>query len=736
MRIRSACVCTAALGRRSVVDVFIFMRTKFFACLGACACSLGWAANPDHQAGIDHHHHHHHQPEAEQLPAQAPSPSEAASLPTVLVSAKAESHALLIQTDPKLARQPIPALDGADVLRSIEGFSVVRKGGADGDPVLRGMAGSRLGILLDGGVLLGSCPHRMDPPTAYVFPDAYDQLTVIKGPQSVQYGGGRSAGVVLFERRLAAADAPDGVSGQSSLTLARFGRADAMADVRYQHQAWQLRATATHTESDDYRPADGQAVHSAYRRHSELLSAAYRPDAHTLAEFNWQHSDGQAAYADRGMDGAQFARHTAQIKLEQKRLSPWLRKWALQIEQQDIDHVMDNYSLRSGVMPAMRMGSNPRQKSRSAKLSASLQPHQNWLLDVGLDGQSHRHSSRMGMGAMAQNMMTAAAFKEDARSAQYGLYAESRWHTSAQTRWVSGLRMDRWRMQDLRSPMQAVTAGQTRRDWLTSAFARWEQDWSAQPEQGNWYAGLGYTERAPDYWELLGTGKQSASSNSAFNTRSEKTWQLDAGYTRSHAWGNSHLAVFANRVRDYILIDGDRTDVRFGKTPSGMGGALPQVVRNVQEQSWGLEAGADYRINAHWQAEASLSWVWARNRSDAQALPQTPPLELKLQTRYAQGPWQAGLLWRLAAAQKRVVPGKGSIAGLDSSPSAGFGVLAIHASYAINPQWRVDAGIDNLLNKTYAEHLARVSTPLPGYASTGKIPEPGRNFWLKTSYRF
>ena len=77
----------------------------------------------------------------------------------------------------------MPAHDGADYLKTIPGFSVIRKGGTDGDPVFRGMAGSRLNILLDGEQILGGCGNRMDPPTAYVFPESYDKITVLKGPQ-------------------------------------------------------------------------------------------------------------------------------------------------------------------------------------------------------------------------------------------------------------------------------------------------------------------------------------------------------------------------------------------------------------------------------------------------------------------------------------------------------------------------------------------------------------------------
>src|SRR5690606_2686648 len=109
------------------------------------------------------------------------------TLAQVVVTAPAMDAPLTVVTDPKAPRQPIPAHDGADFLKNITGFSVIRKGGTDGDPVLRGMSGSRLGILLDGQEIYGGCGGRMDPPTAYVYPEAYDRVTVLKGPQSVRY---------------------------------------------------------------------------------------------------------------------------------------------------------------------------------------------------------------------------------------------------------------------------------------------------------------------------------------------------------------------------------------------------------------------------------------------------------------------------------------------------------------------------------------------------------------------
>ena len=116
-------------------------------------------------------------------------------LPPVVITAPIMQTPLVTQFNPRDPQQPLPANDGASLLKTIPGMSVIRKGGTDGDPVFRGMAASRLNILIDGEQILGGCGMRMDPPTAYVFPDSYNQVTLLKGPQSVVHGPGASAGV-------------------------------------------------------------------------------------------------------------------------------------------------------------------------------------------------------------------------------------------------------------------------------------------------------------------------------------------------------------------------------------------------------------------------------------------------------------------------------------------------------------------------------------------------------------
>src|SRR5690606_35882180 len=91
-----------------------------------------------------------------------------------VVTAAAPVSALTWETSPKLPRQPVPASDGADYLKTIPGFSTIRNGGSNGDPVLRGMFGSRLNLLTNDGAMPGACPSRMDNAMSYISPETYD----------------------------------------------------------------------------------------------------------------------------------------------------------------------------------------------------------------------------------------------------------------------------------------------------------------------------------------------------------------------------------------------------------------------------------------------------------------------------------------------------------------------------------------------------------------------------------
>ena len=93
-------------------------------------------------------------------------------LDPIVVTGVTQTNSNSVKLNPKTTLQPLPAGDGADLLQSVANMSVIRKGGSSGDPLFRGLGGSRLNIQADDQFIYGGCSNRMDPPTAYIFPSA------------------------------------------------------------------------------------------------------------------------------------------------------------------------------------------------------------------------------------------------------------------------------------------------------------------------------------------------------------------------------------------------------------------------------------------------------------------------------------------------------------------------------------------------------------------------------------
>src|SRR5690606_8531806 len=124
---------------------------------------------------------------------------------------------------------------------------------------------------------------------------------------------------------------------------------------------------------------------------------------------------------------------------------------------------------------------------------------------------------------------------------------------------------------------------------------------------------------------------------------------------------------------------------------------------------FGGEIDAAYQITPHWKAMSTLSYVHGTNNTDGKPLAQQPPLELRLDTSYTKGNYSVGALWRIVAPQTRFDIGSGNIVsnGKDLGRTGGFGVLSVNAGWVAAPSLRLTAGVDNVLNKTYAEHLSK-----------------------------
>lgn len=638
---------------------------------------------------------------------------------------------ITLTTDTKAVRQPLPAQDGADLLSSIAGFSLIKKGGASADPVFRGMAGSRIAIIANNGQTLGGCGSRMDPPTAYITPQSYDTLKVIKGPQTVLYGPGNSAATVVFEReneRLTKSE----VIGFANAVLSSQGRHSVNSDIKAGNERGYARIAANYSDADDYEDGSGTKVHSAYERWNIDTEFAYTPSDDAFYSITYGVSDGEVAYADRMMDGSLFDRENIGLNIKLSSLSSLIEELTFNAYYNYVDHIMDNHSLRpfvANMMMKTPTSSNPDRKTYGAKLTLTSEINAQHTFVYGVDYQANEHRNRVSRDQF-NNPVETMPRQIDAEFRQLGVFAEFEYQLGRSSQWVSGLRIDDWQSEDHRTMINAMmsmkpnpTALQTRDDTLFSGFSRYQ----AQSENSSYFVGFGVTERFPDYWEVVGGSRGSETSISAFNVDTEKTLQLDAGLVKQFKAINVNFSVFYNQIDDYLLVDN-----MFEKM-----NMTSKVTRNIDAETFGFEGEVMWQASKALQLTGSINYVKGNNLTDNLALAQQPPLQLRIASNYQlSDKWQLGGLVRLVQHQHRVAIGQGNIAGQDIAATTGFGTLALNTNYQYSDALQLSAGVDNVLDKTYAEHLSRSGAAVSGFDQIDRVNEPGRTLWANLNWRF
>lgn len=650
--------------------------------------------------------------------AETQSATDTTQMPPIVVTAQetTRSNGLIVQADPKQPIQPVPATDGADYLQSILGFNAIKNGGTNGDVTFRGMFGSRIKMLTDGTENLGACPARMDSPTSYINPESYDRITVIKGPQTVLYATPGSAATVLFEREPEQLSRDKPYRGQASVLIGSFGRLDHNIEAAVGDESKYARLNANRSVAGNYQDGNGKTVQSQWERWSTDLALGWKPTQDTWLELRGGASDGESAYAGRTMDGTQFRRESLGLHAEQKNITDVIKKVEAQIDYSYNDHVMDNFKLRTPPMAmnmnmGMSMGGGAMEVTRrtiNARTAVTTE-WGNFSAVSGVDSQHNQHAGNMYM----RDANPIPPLKRDLEYQSYGAFTEWTYTLSPETKWVAGGRIDQVKVNHAANDQQ-------RKDTNPSAFVRIEH---ALPEHGlKTYAGIGYVERSPDYWEI------SRVSKGLLNyLDTEKTTQLDLGFEFEQGALTSWASAYAGLIDDFILVP-------YQSNPNGSVSILP--ARSIDATIAGAEAGIGYHLTDHLQTDLSAMYAWGKNTSDGKPLPQIAPLEGRFNLRYVQDRYSLGLLWRAVAKQNRISLNEGNIVGYDIAKSKGFSTLAINAAYQYSPTLDFAVGIDNLLDKAYAEHLNKSGAALFGYAANEQFNNSGRNYWARVSMKF
>jgi len=235
-----------------------------------------------------------------------------------------------------LASEPAARLDSGP------GVSMSRLGGRGLDPVIRGQSQERVDVLIDGMRVEGACPNRMDPPTSRLSSALPQALEVRTNNRTLRWGpiaGGQVIATTAapdFGDSLTTGHVTVGGSDNGNGKLVG-GSAAVGSDNAY------LRLSGGHEEADDYEDGDGDEIRSAFENTEGRVEGAWRADNGFYVKGSVSRQEERDVKYASMMDAPKTDTDIYKLEIG----SPVANgDWSLLAWQADVDHVMDNFSLR------------------------------------------------------------------------------------------------------------------------------------------------------------------------------------------------------------------------------------------------------------------------------------------------------------------------------------------------------------------------------------------------------
>ncbi len=153
---------------------------------------------------------------------------------------------------------------------------------------------------------------------------------------------------------------------------------------------------------------------------------------------------------------------------------------------------------------------------------------------------------------------------------------------------------------------------------------------------------------------------------------------------------------------------------------------------NVSARLYGGELTYGWSIGSRWAISGGASYVRGSKEAAPQLnifntnLPEIPPLRGRTAIRYGRRTWFSEVEGIAARPQRRVDT------DLLETPTAGFAVANIKFGIHLR-RFTVTAGIDNLFDHYYLEHLSYQRDP---FRNGARVTEPGRSVFVNVGYSF
>ena len=610
------------------------------------------------------------------------------------------------------------AVDGGDLLKNINGVNAIRRGGHGLEAVIRGQSDQRLNTFLDGAMVYGACSAKMDPASTYANVNNYDSVTVIKGTQSVLFGAGGPGGIVSFKRVTNPVTKPEYRIGQNFDSNAGSYTTSGNMVFPLSSSSY-LRLNGSATNAGNYETGAGIKPLTEYSTTDYTVILGTLLSDGSKLEVNYSNNrQDKVGYPGLMMDIAYS--YTDMYTLKYHRVTPLgiFNTMNVELFNTDIDHLMDNRTLRSG-------GSAMATPTSSDTYGGRI------IGTIGSDiraGVDYEHNTKNAEQTMMGSLKTylwpdveteklGLFFEKDMNNISYGL----RYDQVELDPTRAGVDPGAGTMQNSANMVYAMAANggyaaAAKRDFdNVSGFLRFNNLMN-----GSSYVNLSINERAPDATELF-NAKQNSSAMMRHvgnpHLSSERHMTIEIGHEGMLLGNHVTGSVFYNDVDDYV------TTHRVADAAMGT-----RTYKNVDATLYGYEITA-HRVVAGIDTTLNLNYTRGEDDTQNRALPQIMPLagDLTFEIKSAQSNY--GLRINFADTQDRFDSKVLDVAG----GTAGYTAYDIFAGFEPTPNLRFTVGMSNITDKRYATHL---NTTNNLDAAATRTDEPGRSLFGSINYEF
>lgn len=642
----------------------------------------------------------------------------------------------------------VAPLQGGDITyltARTPGGARIGNGELSGQMQYRGLFGERLNLRVDGQRFASGGPNLMDPVFHYAPAPLIAAVVIDRGVSPVSKGPGLAGGADAVFKRIGFAEGPDVSFGYDLTFGARSINESTSAGgvAGAANDTWRFNLLGAWEEGGDTEFADGMIGGTGFEREVFGASAGVRT---ALGEFSIdvrRQSTGPSGNPPFPMDIVYFDTDFARIGYSKAFGGV---RVAANVHYTDVAHLMDNFSLRPAPAAMMQRATFADAKTQGGDLSLAFAAF-GGELELGLDGERVEHDVTI------TNPNNSAFFVTPFRKAEadrFGGFAE--W-TGAAGMFQSqlGLRIDQ-NSYDAGEPAvgQALAMGPrmlaaafsgadlSGKETTVDAVARF---WTPVENGLSWRATFARKQQMPGYVQRYGWLPLDASGGLADGNiyvgdpglEPETAWIAEAGADYASARAYLRPTVFLRQVDNYIQgVPYDATigvaDTLVEMVAASSGDPTPLRWDNVDARLYGFDLDAGYDFGGPLRIDGVLNYVRGERRDVDDNLYRVAPPSLTVGLSWEAASWSATFETRAVADQEDV-----SVTNSEAT-SKGYVVLSAYGQWAIREGVKVSAGVENLLDQVYKDHLSGYNRNGFGDVPVGeRIPGAGRGVFIRLS---